>query len=41
MKYFNNLFLHKGGLNVINDPLDSDEKEIDEKELEEEERQKF
>ena len=38
MKYFNNIFLHKGGLNVINDPLDSDEKEIDEKELEEEER---
>ena len=31
MKYFNNLFLHQGGLNVINDPLDSsDEKELDE-----------
>ena len=38
MKYFNDIFLQKGGLNVINDPLDSDEKEIDEKELEEEKR---
>ena len=39
MKYFNNLFIHKGGLNVINDPLDSsEEKELDEENLEEEER---
>ena len=39
MKYFNKLFLQKGGLNVINDPLDSsEEKELDKKELDEEEK---
>ena len=33
MKYYNKLFLKKGGLNVINDPLDSsEEKKLDEEE---------